>query len=109
MKYLMVIGFISLAFCLSTNAERQRHDRRQIRQNARFEKGEDELTHAERKKLRKSKRAIRRTEKAAEKDGVVTDQEKQLLERQQDRRSKQIYRLKHNDQKPDEAPTGENP
>ncbi|MDZ4082553.1 MAG: hypothetical protein U1E10_06440 [Bdellovibrionales bacterium] len=84
----------------SASEARERHDRRQTRQNVRTHQGaqNDQLTAGEKHRLQKSKRAIRRTEKRFENnDGEIGKKEAIVLEQMQDARSKQIYRLKHND------------
>jgi len=84
----------------SSSEARERHDRRQTRQNARVHQGaqNDQLTAGEKHRLQQSKRAIRRTEKRFENnDGEIGKKEAVVLEQMQDARSKQINRLKHND------------
>ncbi len=103
---LAAIGLLLVTGLANSAEARDRADRRQGRQNHRVHDGirSDEITKGEAARLRESKRAIRRTEKRVESDGVVTDKEKARLEKKQDARSRQIYRLKHNDKKDSQTP-----
>lgn len=76
-------------------------DRRQVIQQARITQGvvSGELSPAEAKKLRRQQRHIRRVERRAQVDGVVSPREEAKLERKQDRASRRIYRQKHDAQK----------
>lgn len=98
----ILVSTLSLLFVstLGITAEaRERGDRRQVRQAERVHQGKEsgQITPAEASRLRESKRDVRRTEKRAEADGVVTSKEKAHIEREQDARSRQINRIKHND------------
>jgi hypothetical protein len=90
-----------MSLVVGSNSEaRERHDRRQTRQNVRVHQGaqNDQLTAGERHRLQQSNRAIRRTEERFENnDGEIGKKEAIVLEQMQDARSKQIHRLKHND------------
>ena len=89
---------ISTAWAQVSEA-RDRHDRRQGAQRARVHDGREsgELTRGELRRVRQSGAVVRRAERRAQADGQVSESEAQRLERLQDRRSRQIHRLKHND------------
>ena len=101
------LGLLLVSALGNTAEARDRVDRRQARQSARVHQGKEsgEITPAEAARLRESNRIVRRTEKRAEADGVVTPNEKAHLEREQDARSRQINRLKHNDKTVAPAPS----
>lgn len=101
-KLAMALSLLTFSAIAITSEAADRADRRQIRQRARIQNGlqSDEITKGEAHRLRQSARAVRRAEHRIEKDGVVTDKEKARLEKMQDARSRQIYRVKHNDNKP---------
>lgn len=107
---LILLGTLALSsvFATSEAEARDRVDRRQTRQNARVAEGKQsgEITEGEAARLRHTKRVVRRNEKRAEADGIVTDAEKARLEKMQDARSQQIHRLKHNE-KTNETPSGD--
>lgn len=83
-----------------------RVNRRQHRQGARIAEGvkSGELTRDEAKKLRREERKIRRTEHRMRKDGELSPAEKAKLEGMQDKASKDIHELKHNEDKRPEVP-----
>ncbi len=91
---------IVLAVAFSLPAFAGREDRRQIRQRARVHEGvrDGDLTRQEAAKLRAGQRHVRRLERRAEKDGVVTAEEKARLEKAQDRQSEKIEKEKHDEQ-----------
>lgn len=76
-----------------------RIDRREARQHARIHQGvrSGELTRGEARELRAGERRIERTERRAKADGVVTPGERRHMSRMQNRESRHIYRMKHND------------
>lgn len=78
---------------------RDRVDNRQMRQQVRIHAGKEssEITQNEAARLRASKRQLKRLERRVEADGEVTSNEAARLERRQDARSRQIHRLKNND------------
>ncbi len=100
------IGLLLVTGLTASAEARDRADRRQGRQNHRVHDGikSGEITNGEAARLRESKRAVRRTEKRVESDGVVTAKEKARLEHKQDARSRQINRLKHNDRNETQVP-----
>ncbi len=55
-----------------------------------------ELTRGETRQLAKQQRRIRKHQRVAWSDGTLTGKERVGLERHQDKASKNIYRLKHN-------------
>ena len=72
---------------------------RQVRQQKRIHQGihSGELTGQEIRGLEKEQRHIRRSKKKAWSDGKLTPKERLRLERQQNKASGHIYKLKHND------------
>lgn len=88
-----------------------RRDAREHKQNQRIKQGvkSKELTKSEVRKLRKQQRRIDRVEEKAERNGRVSEREKEKIERLQDKASKDIYRLKHNDrERGDKSKSGVN-
>lgn len=82
----------------SANDSTPRVDRREHRQHARIRHGvrSGELTRGEAMRLRAGQVHVRRMELRAKADGRVGSRERARLERAQDRQSRHIYRLKHN-------------
>jgi uncharacterized membrane protein YebE (DUF533 family) len=76
-----------------------RIDHRQVRQEARIHQGvrSGELTKRETMRLQAGERHIQRMKMRAKADGVVTPTERARIGRAQNRESRRIYRLKHND------------
>ncbi|HEV2105362.1 MAG TPA: hypothetical protein VGU27_06485 [Candidatus Eisenbacteria bacterium] len=76
-----------------------RVERREARQDARIRQGvrSGELTRGEATRLRAGERHIDRMENRAKADGHVTPRERARLNRAQNRESRRIYRLKHNE------------
>ena len=76
-------------------------DQRQKSQRQRIQGGviSGELTRPEAAHARQSQRRIRRTERRAESDGVVTSGEKARLHHKQNRASRQLRKDKHDAQK----------
>jgi hypothetical protein len=72
--------------------KRQANQRARIRQGVRS----GELTRGEAARLRAKERKIQAEKKAAKSDGTVTQGERRHLKREENRTSRQIYRLKHN-------------
>ena len=81
-------------------AERDRIDARQARQAQRIRSGvaSGDLTRREATALRGEQRGIRRMERHARADGVVTPRESRRLERAQDRASRHINQQRHDRQ-----------
>jgi len=98
-----------LSFCaillISVEAQGARRDQRQASQRSRIQQGvqSGELTRREAVQLRAQQRHIRRAERRAEADGVVTLGEKARIENKQDRASKNIFKKKHNEKDRDVA------
>ena len=71
---------------------------RQIRQQKRIHQGirSGELTRREVGRLEKQQLKIQRHKKRAWRDGTLTPRERVRMERGQNRASKSIYRMKHN-------------
>jgi len=76
-----------------------RVDRRQDKQRARIVQGRHsgELTRGEAHRLKKQQKKINRMERRFSRDGYLSARERYRLERAQDRASRRIARLKHND------------
>ena len=94
---LTIMVFVGLVFADSSMAGRI--GKRQIRQHERIHQGikSKELTKGETRALVHEQHRIQRTKKKALNDGVVTPKEHARIEIQQDKASRDIYRLKHND------------
>ncbi len=73
-------------------------NQRQVNQHARIRQGvkSGELTPGEAAKLRAEQRDIRADKQAAKADGKVTPAERRQIRRDQNKASRDIYRLKHN-------------
>lgn len=96
----------------SVSEARDRVDRRQGAQGARARQGirNDQVTRGEAARIRASGRAIERKEERFENnDGQIGAVEQQRLENLQDRRSRQIHRLKNNDRMRQERPGSAQP
>ena len=82
----------------SAHPAAQRAERRAAAQHARIRDGvqRGELTRGESSRLRAGQRHVRRLERRALADGVLTRPEQRRIERAQDVQSRRIARLKHN-------------
>lgn len=99
MKKIIAVLSISFLVVIAFDSQAQnREDKRQKAQQVRIAQGtaSGDLTVSERRALKKQQRHIRRTERRAESDGVVTPREKAKIERKQDRASRNIRRVKNN-------------
>jgi hypothetical protein len=96
---LTVLFAVTCAAVASAQTATPRIDRREARQHARIRQGvrSGELTPGEAARLRQGQRHVDRMEDRAKADGVVTPRERARITRAQDRQSRRIYRLKHND------------
>lgn len=76
-----------------------RVDRRREKQRARIAQGRrsGELSRTELRRLKKQQKKIGRMERRFSSDGYLSGRERRRLERAQDRASRRIARLKHND------------
>lgn len=93
-----VLTFIVLAGIIEVHAQQTPVvDQRQAVQRHRIQNGvrSGELTRRESANAREDQRRIRRTERRAKADGVVTGSERARLDRKQDRASRQLRRNKH--------------
>ncbi len=72
--------------------------KRQLNQRARIRQGvrSGELTKGEAARLRGKERKIQAEKKIAKSDGVVTPAERHRIKKQENKTSRDIYRLKHN-------------
>lgn len=96
---LMVTALWMMAtLVFSQDVQRTVTDKRQTVQRARIAEGriDGDLTRGETRALRKEQRHIRRAERRAEADGVVTGREKARLNRKQNRANRHIRRAKNN-------------
>jgi len=75
-----------------------RIDRRQAAQQLRIRDGvrQGQLTRGEVKRLRRGQAHVRRMERRAKSDGVLTPRERARLGRAQDVQGRRIFRFKHN-------------
>lgn len=75
-------------------------DQRQQNQAHRIQQGvrSGELTRPETRRLVRGQRELRRDERAAEADGVVTARERARLQHEANQQSRRIYRQKHDAQ-----------
>ena len=91
---LMLTAFT--AALASAHPAASRVDRRQAAQQSRIQHGarHGELTRGELRRLRAGQRHVRRAERMAKSDGVVTPRERAYLERLQDRQSRRIARFR---------------
>jgi hypothetical protein len=97
-KTLVMSAILLLAFASLAHAGAPGVNHRQAHQNARIHQGvaSGELTRAEAARLRAGQRHIRRDERRAKADGVVTARERAHLNRMLNHESRAIARLKHN-------------
>ncbi|MEZ5497864.1 MAG: hypothetical protein R3E77_00405 [Steroidobacteraceae bacterium] len=74
-------------------------DQREANQAQRIRQGvrSGELTRAETARVIKGQRQLRRMERRAKSDGVVTASERARLQHKANKESRRIYRKKHND------------
>lgn len=96
---IQLITIMSVIFMVATEAQAARRDVRQGAQRARIHEGVENgsLTRGEAARARAGQRHVRRMERRAEADGNVTAAEKAKIEHAQDRESRKIHRMKHND------------
>jgi hypothetical protein len=89
----------AVAAVASAQTDTPRIDRREMRQDARIHQGvrSGELTRGEALRLRMGERRIDRMESRAKCDGRVTARERVRIGHAQNRESRRIHRLKHND------------
>src|SRR5262245_31921387 len=98
MLMLATLSVVCVSLALAQPAT-PRVDRREARQHARIQQGvrSRELTPGEAVKLRAGQAHVRGMERRAKADGVVTPRERVRLNHAQNRQSRRIARLKHND------------
>lgn len=99
-RMLMVAAALALftSSLAAAHSVTPRVDRRQAHQRTRIVQGvrSGELTRGELRQLRVGQAHVRRMERRARADGVVTPGERVRLSRAQARQSRQIARFKHN-------------
>ena len=99
-KAAMICALLVAGIALSSaQTATPRVTKRQQNQQGRIEQGvkSGELTKGETRRLERQQGKIQRDKRAAKADGVVTPGERAKLNREQNRASKRVYRLKHND------------
>lgn len=100
MKKVYLLFVIGSLFMITAKAQTQtpKVDKRQNIQKERIHDGiqNGELTRKETRLLVREQKSVKRTEKKAESDGVVTKRERVILDRKQDRANRHITRAKHN-------------
>ncbi len=107
MSQLKKVGFLSVSMlavammgAASASAGTPRLDARQDNQRARIVQGvrSGELTRPEARRLAHGQAELRRDERAAKRDGVVTARERAALQHEANRQSHRIHRQKHDAQ-----------
>jgi len=95
---LAVAGTAFAETATTTSTSTPRIDRREANQHARIQQGvkSGSLTRPEARNLRHGQRHVRRMERRAKADGVVTTRERARITAAQNHQSKKIYRKKHN-------------
>lgn len=92
---LMILGLTSAGFAQTRTPyinKRERHEQRRIAEGIR----NGSLTPSEAARLEREQAKLRHDEHRAKADGVVTAGERHRLIREENRASRDIYRLKHN-------------
>lgn len=101
MKKFFIITSALFAFAvvneLSAQVATPKVRERQVKQQARIQQGRQsgELTNKETVRLEAQQAKIQHDKKVAKSDGAVTPAERQKLQREQNRASRNIYRQKH--------------
>ena len=98
-KALVLVALITFAAGAAfSQTATPRVTKRQLKQQARIEQGvkSGQLTAGETKRLELQQAKIQADKRKAKADGVVTPAERAKLNREQNRASRKIYRLKHN-------------
>jgi hypothetical protein len=96
---MMIVAAVTLfAGVAAAQTATPRVDRREGRQHARIAHGvqSGQLTRAEARRLRQGQRHVRRMERRAKADGVVTARERRRLNQAQNQESRAIRRHTHN-------------
>ncbi len=98
-KGMSIIMVAVFSFVCVSSAMAGRIKNRQVCQQKRIHQGvhSGELTRREVKSLEKEQRHVRQTKKKVWADGELSPRERVRVERQQDKASSHIYKLKHND------------
>jgi hypothetical protein len=96
---IVLAGVVASLVSSAALAGTPRIDRREACQRARIAEGRRSgaLTRGEKARLNAGQRRVHRMERRAVADGIVTRGERRRIGRAQDRESRAIYRLKHND------------
>lgn len=95
---LLLSGIFASLMASAAIAGTPRIDRRAAHQRERIIEGRrsGQLARGERGRLNAGQRHILRMERRAGRDGVFTTRERMRIERAQDRQSRRVWRLKHN-------------
>jgi hypothetical protein len=99
-KLLVVVALVALGLGSVTAQTATPHaTKRQLKQQARIKEGvkSGELTPGETRRLERQQAKIQHDKKVAKSDGTVTPAERAKIAHEQNRASRRIYRLKHND------------
>jgi hypothetical protein len=100
--FLTILGLLVLSCCGAfAQAQTPVVNQRQRNQQARIRQGvkSGELTRGEAGRLEAQQGKIERDKMIAKSDGKVTPKERRHLRREENRASRHIYRLKHNNRK----------
>jgi hypothetical protein len=99
LSILLLAGMLASLMASAAIAGTSRIDRREARQRERILDGRSSgrLARGERARLNAGQRHIYRMERRAGRDGEFTGRERMRIERAQDRQSRRIWRLEHND------------
>jgi hypothetical protein len=117
----MVLKSLLLVFCIAccapafaqdpnqpqtTTPKTPKITKRQMNQRARIRQGvkSGELTKGEARNLRQEQKTIQAEKQMAKADGKVTPAERAKIRRDQNKASKDIYRLKHNNRTQENPP-----
>ncbi|MEW6041379.1 MAG: hypothetical protein AB1633_07660 [Elusimicrobiota bacterium] len=76
-------------------SQRQAHQHQRIKQGVKS----GELTREETKELHHGQREVRQMKREAKADGTVTKEERRRIHQKQNQESREIYRMKHNEEK----------
>lgn len=97
MKKLIITSFLLAAFSITAYAQTT-ITKTQVNQQKRIHQGirNGEITKYEARQLRNQQAHIQRDKRIAKADGFISKGERKYIKREQQRASKNIYRMKHN-------------
>ena len=99
-RILVLVALVAMGLTsVTAQTATPRATKRQVKQQARINQGvkSGELTPGETRRLERQQVKIQHDKKVAKSDGTVTPAERAKIAREQNRASKRIYRMKHND------------